>query len=69
MKQKEKEVFLQNRIKGREQFLDNYKREIEGKAYEIVRIYSLQDGISHQNLADLLRIHRTNLTRYTDRLI
>ena len=69
MEEKEKAVFLQNRIEGREKFLDNYKREIEDKAYEMVRIYSLQDGISHQNLADLLRIHRTNLTRYTDRLM
>lgn len=69
IEEKEKGVFLQNQINGRQKFLDNYKKEIEDKAYEMVRIYSLQDGISHQNLADLLSIHRTNLTRYTDRLM
>ena len=69
LKKKKKGVFLQNRIKGRENFLDNYRKEIEDKTYEMVRIYSLYDGISHQHLADLLRIHRTNLTQYTNRLM
>ena len=65
----EREFKIKNRKEGRNKWLENYKQEIEKKAFEIVRIYSLRDGISHQELADKMHLHRTNLQPYTDRLM
>jgi hypothetical protein len=65
----EQQFYLQNRIKGRENWLKKNHQEIENKILEIVRLYSLRDGISHQDLAGLVPIHRTNLKHYTDQLM
>jgi hypothetical protein len=65
----EQQFYFENRIIGRRKLLNKYRQETENKIFEIVRIYSLRDGISHQELADKMELHRTNLQPYTDSLM
>ena len=60
---------LEKLKKDRIESLKNHKKEREEAIYDIIRLYSISDGISHQRLADLAGLNRKSIRPYIKSLI
>jgi hypothetical protein len=50
-------------------YLQNYLTEKENEVYETIRVYGITGGISHNELATKVSLHRSNLRKYTNKLM
>jgi predicted transcriptional regulator len=54
---------------NRSNYLQNYLTEKENEVYGIIRIHSLKGDISHKELAAKVSLDRSNLRKYTNKLM